>query len=151
MVSSAGEGSPPLWVCHRLRGREKLEQSKASWRLGLGNLLNGPICPLCLPNCLDAESGEDDSRRSSCFPSLLLPLTNCWSKPTSSPSLHSEQFLEGRRLEPCSTEMLFPLHITLGTWPWGLCEYFLTSRACPSTLCALHGMERGSGFSPSFP
>lgn len=72
LVPLVGRGSPLLWVYHRLRGREKLEQSKTYWRLGLGNLLNGPICPLCLPECHNAESGADDSRRLP-FPSFPSP------------------------------------------------------------------------------
>lgn len=125
MVPFAGGGSPLLWVYHRLRGREKLEQSKTSWRLGLGNLLNGPICPLCLPECHNAESGDDDSRRPSYFPSLSLPSPTVGPNPYPPLLFTLNSFLSG-------ILALTPILLRAGGWshiclrccfsctPWGL-------------------------------
>lgn len=64
-----------------MRGREKLEQSKASWRLGLGSLLNGPICPLCCQAALMLRVAKMTAEGLAA-PLLFRPLTNRWSKST---------------------------------------------------------------------
>lgn len=60
------EGAHYCGLDHTWRGREKFEQSEASWSLGLGLcvLLNSSICHFLLPRLLDAEDGAMEEQKA---------------------------------------------------------------------------------------
>lgn len=132
-----------------MRGREKLEQSKASWRLGLGNHLNGPICPICLSSCLAAESGEDDSRRPSCFPpvpSPRQPVVQIHSVTSGVPGTNHQTSLRAVDWSHTSLRWCFPLYITPGDLAMGALCIVPSFQSLYFFPCIHRGMGSTSGF-----